>query len=49
MGFTLVIKTESVKTIKSVSGIYSDVLTEKSKTSNLIQWKDFFLFFYCFT
>ena len=42
-------KTESVKTSKSVSGINSDGLTEKSKTSKLIQWKDFFLFFYCFT
>jgi len=30
-------KTESVKTSKSVSGINSDGLTEKSKTSGLIQ------------
>ena len=43
------IKTESVKTSKSVSGINSDGLTEKSKTSGLIQWKGFFVFFYCFT
>jgi len=35
------IKTESVKTSKSVSGVNSDGLTEKSKTSGLIQWKDF--------
>jgi len=31
------IKTESVKTSKSVSGINSDGLTEKSETSGLIQ------------
>jgi len=43
------IKTKSVKTSKSVSEINSVSLTEKSKTSKLIQWKDFFLFFYCFT
>ena len=35
------IKTESVKTSKSVTGVNSDGLTEKSKTSGLIQWKDF--------
>jgi len=35
------IKMEPVKTSKSVPGINSDVLTEKSKTSGLIQWKDF--------
>jgi len=34
------IKTESVKTSHSVSGINSDGLTEKSKTSGLIQWKE---------
>jgi len=43
------IKTESVKTSKSVSGINSDGLTEKSETSGLIQWEDFFVFFYFFT
>jgi len=43
------IKTESVKTSNSVSGINSDGLTEKSKTSKLIQWEDVFSFFYCFT
>jgi len=32
------IKTESVKTSRSVSGINSDGLTEKSETSGLIQW-----------
>ena len=36
------IKTGSVKTSKSVSGINSDGLTEKSKTSKLIRWKEFF-------
>ena len=45
----LEIKTESVKTSRSVPGINSDGLTEKSKTSKLIQWEDFFLFFYCLT
>jgi len=43
------IKTESVKTSKSVSGVNSDGLTEKSKTIGLIQWEDFFVFLYCFT
>jgi len=42
-------KTESVKTSKSVSGVNSDGLTEKSKTIGLIQWGDFFVFLYCFT
>jgi len=38
----LVIKTGSVKTSKSVFGINSDGLTEKSKTSGLIKRKEFF-------
>jgi len=42
------IKTGSVKTSKSVSGVNSDGLTEKSKTSGLIQWEDFFVFFSLF-
>ena len=37
------------KTSKSVSGVNSDGLTEKSKTSGLIQSKDFFVFLFCFT
>jgi len=48
----LEIKTKSVKTSNSVSGINSDGLAEKSETSvdcGLIQWEDFFsilLFFH---